>query len=215
MSLVDGIQDALRTAIVAGKLGPGFRLREVLLAKHFSCSTTPVREAVRNLEAEGLVTVHARRGAEVATISEERIAELYETRLVLECFAVRQAAERRPDAAALAPVKATLVQQRAMLADPNTMAMYPTDIDFHRALCSLSGNSVIADLVARVALQITVVRSLAEAVVDKGPRRSVNAHQAIVAAIEKGDADKAEDLMRRHLEWASNALATSLRKARS
>lgn len=213
MSLVDGIQHTLRTAIVSGSLAPGFRLREVLLAKHFSCSTTPVREAVRNLEAAGLVTVHARRGAEVATISEERIAELYETRLVLECFAVRQAASRRLDTSVLAPVKAALAKQRAMLADPKTRSMYPTDVEFHRALCALGGNSVVAELVARVALQITVVRSRAEAVVDKGPRHSVKAHQAIIAAIGKGDADTAEELMRGHLEWARNALSTSLQKA--
>ena len=94
-SLVDIAYVALRDAITSGALLPGTRLREAALARHFSISTTPVREALRRLDREGLVRLSPNRGAVVAEFDLREILDLFEIREVLECRAVRRAASQR------------------------------------------------------------------------------------------------------------------------
>src|SRR5438093_10646173 len=86
--------DAIRRAIVAGRLAPGERLREVALAKQLGISATPVREALARLQQEGLVQVEPRRGAVVPRLGTHDIMEVYELRELLEANAARRAAER-------------------------------------------------------------------------------------------------------------------------
>src|SRR3954447_24950700 len=94
-SLVDIAYVAIRDAITSGALLPGTRLREAALARHFSISTTPVREALRRLDREGLVRLSPNRGAVVAEFDLREILDLFEIREVLECRAVRRAASQR------------------------------------------------------------------------------------------------------------------------
>jgi DNA-binding GntR family transcriptional regulator len=94
-SLVDVAYVALRDAITSGTLLPGTRLREAALAQHLSISTTPVREALRRLDREGLVRLSPNRGAVVAAFDLREILDLFEVREVLECRAVRRAAGQR------------------------------------------------------------------------------------------------------------------------
>jgi DNA-binding GntR family transcriptional regulator len=91
-SLVDRIHEALGAAIMSGGLDPGTRLREISLANHFGVSTTPLREALRRLDFEGLIDVHPRRGAVVTALTPATVAQLYEIRTILETGAVRLAA---------------------------------------------------------------------------------------------------------------------------
>src|SRR3954447_25119734 len=93
-SLVDIAYVAIRDSITSGSLLPGTRLREAALAKHFSISTTPVREALRRLDREGLVRLSPNRGAVVAEFNLREILDLFEIREVLECRAVRRAASQ-------------------------------------------------------------------------------------------------------------------------
>src|SRR5215471_17047222 len=94
-SLVDIAYEAIREAITSGALLPGTRLREAALARHFAISTTPVREALRRLDREGLVRLSPNRGAIVAEFDLREILDLFEIREVLECRAVRRAAAQR------------------------------------------------------------------------------------------------------------------------
>src|SRR5215467_1340620 len=94
-SLVDIAYEALREAITSGALLPATRLREAALARHFGISTTPVREALRRLDREGLVRLSPNRGAIVAEFDLRQILDLFEIREVLECRAVRRAAAQR------------------------------------------------------------------------------------------------------------------------
>lgn len=210
-SLVDGIQASLREAIASGVLPAGLRLREVPLAEHFGCSTTPVREALRRLEHEGLVRVYPRRGAEVNSVSTAEVSHLYETRLVLECYAIRRAAERRPSAADLAGARKMLEEQQLSL--QNKSADAPLDADFHREITALAGNPMIAELVDRTTRQIEAVQARTDSVVAGGREHAAKAHAAILAAVAKGQADRAESLMRQHLDWASKAVMAVLAEA--
>ena len=90
----DRVYRALRRRIIEGAEPPGARLTEQRLAATFDCSRTPVREAVRRLESEGLVVVEPNRGAQVRPLSEEEISDLYEVRARLEAYAAELAAVR-------------------------------------------------------------------------------------------------------------------------
>lgn len=180
----------MRDAIAQGRLPNGFRLRDMTLASHFGCSVTPVREAIRRLEHEGLVKIYPRRGAQVASLSLTEVADLYETRLVLECYAIRKSAERRPGKAELADARAILAQQKASLADQEHTA--PLDAEVHQALTVLAGNPVIAELAAHATRQIQAVQARVGAVVPGGRATAHKAHQAILKAIAAGDADSAD-----------------------
>src|SRR5688572_15573220 len=91
-SLADSVYFALRDAIANGVLQAGFRLREAALSKHFGVSSTPVREALRRLEREGLVELSLYRGATVAQFHPERWTDLWDVRVLLAVHAVRRAA---------------------------------------------------------------------------------------------------------------------------
>lgn len=212
-TVVDGIHLTLRDAISQGQLPKGYRLREMALAAHFGCSVTPVREAIRRLEHEGLVTIYPRRGAQVASLSTSEVADLYETRLVLECYAVRKAAERKPAKPELAEARAMLSRQRASLSDQEHTA--PLDAEVHQALTVLAGNPVIAELASHATRQIEAVQARVGAVVPGGRNAAYKAHQEILKAIAAGDADNAESLMRKHLEWTRDAVLAQLDEAQS
>jgi DNA-binding GntR family transcriptional regulator len=86
------IAEALRRAIIEGLLSPGEILRQDNLAKHFSVSRIPVREALRQLESEGWIEAERNRGARVSSVSAAEVREIYEIRAVLEATALRAAA---------------------------------------------------------------------------------------------------------------------------
>ncbi|WP_426438081.1 GntR family transcriptional regulator [Bradyrhizobium genosp. P] len=90
-STPDAVREALRRAISAGELAPGFQLRQDELAERFGTSRIPVREALRQLEAEGFVTFQPNRGAIVSDLSIDEVVELLEIRIALECHALRLA----------------------------------------------------------------------------------------------------------------------------
>ena len=90
-SLAAAVIERLREKILSGELREGEQLRQDAIAAEFQISRIPVREALRHLAAEGLITIVANRGAVVSALSPEEIAELFETRAVLECYMLRQA----------------------------------------------------------------------------------------------------------------------------
>lgn len=212
-SLVAGIRDALSDAIVGGSLPAGYRLREIPLSEHFGCSTTPVREALRRLEHEGLVIVHPRRGAEVVSIGTETLANLYETRLVLECHGARAAAETTLPPSALAGLDQLLDQAQGLIDTAGFHEINMLDIEFHRRLSGLAGNDVLAELVERVARQIQVVRARTDAKVADGPKAALAQHRSIVGALRSGDADEVEEMIRQHITWSHQAVTASVNDA--
>ena len=94
LPLRDVVFNTLRQAILRGELKPGERLMEIKLANKLGVSRTPIREAIRKLELEGLVLIIPRRGAEVAQITEKSLRDVLEVRRSLEALAVRLACER-------------------------------------------------------------------------------------------------------------------------
>jgi len=210
-SLVDIAYEALRDAITSGTLLPGTRLREAALARHFAISTTPVREALRRLDREGLVRLSPNRGAIVAEFDLREILDLFEIREVLECRAVRRAAGQR--SRDLRPADAVLAAAARQVALRDRVEWNRLEVAFHRAINDLSGNFELADLTERIhrTVQGLCVRCLREPLY--GPEKlqlMQLQHQAIVDAVRDGNVREAETRARTHIHAIRDSIAAAL-----
>jgi DNA-binding GntR family transcriptional regulator len=198
-SLTDSVHAALHDAITMGVLAPGERLREVELARHFAISPTPVREAIRRLEREGLVTVLPYRGAAVAQLDAAELADLYDIHELLECRAVRLAAAAHPrDTSQLDGIMRAM-DELLRSPEPDHNAFNRLDLQFHRTLNELSGNLALAQLTEQIHLRIQSIRIHVAGHIHGRPAASHAQHAAILAAVQVGDADRAEALARDHI----------------
>jgi DNA-binding GntR family transcriptional regulator len=206
-SLRERIVARLRDAIVAGGLPPKTRLMEPELAKRLSVSRTPLREAIRQLEAEGLLATIPRVGTFVTEVTHRDLEDIYAIRAVLEGLAARQAAEN-PD-----PAKAPTLQ--AILAE---LAQKTTDYRvyheaagrFHDAVFALSGNQRLEAMYHALTHQVARLRTMSLAVGTR-PEVSLREHRRIASAILRGKGPEAERLMRSHIEGALAVLRRRIR----
>jgi DNA-binding GntR family transcriptional regulator len=97
MSSVDQVTSAIREAIISGRLAPGARLLEAEISEQLGVSRSPIREAFRILESQRLVTIIPNKGVHVVRIDEKDLWEIYELRILLECYAIRVACESMTD----------------------------------------------------------------------------------------------------------------------
>jgi len=206
-SLRERIVSRLRDAILSGDLPAKTRLMEPHLAKRLAVSRTPLREAIRQLEAEGLVTAIPRVGAFVTEVTPQDLEETYAIRAALEGLAARQAAEN-PDSG-----KGTVL--RGILGElgqktGNYRAYHEAAGRFHKAIFDLSGNKRLQGIYHTLTQQVTRLRTLSLAVA-KRPEVSLREHRQIAAAILRGNASQAERLMRVHIEGALAVLRRRIR----
>jgi DNA-binding GntR family transcriptional regulator len=204
-SVVDQAYVAIRERIDDGRLARGTRLHQEDLAAELGVSRTPVREALRRLAAEGRVELLTNRGARVADIDLEAMPEPYEARLVLEPGAAALAARRGLSASQSRRLRATIAAQRAGAGD--MQRSFAANRDFHLGLVEASGNKLLTQFaehlwVARIGAAIY------ERQAETRERMLLDAdeHQAILDAVERGDARKAESLARKHVADALRRL---------
>ena len=210
-SLVDVAYVALRDRITSGALAPGTHLRELVLARELSISTTPVREALRRLDREGLVHHSPNKGVMVAEFSLREIVELFDVREILECAAVQRAANMpRRD---LRPAQAIIAAANELAAVPERVKWNQLEIAFHRAIGEVSGNLELVQLAERThrSLQALCVQCLEEPVYGTTARRlNLTQHRQILAAVKRGDAEAAEALTRIHVRTIRDAITAAL-----
>ncbi len=192
------VLDALRAAIVSGQLQPGQRLLASDLAAEFQVSSMPVREALRQLEAEGLVTIRPHLGATVTRLSNSAAAEFVEIRSVLEGLASRLASERA-QAEHLDEIRRLLRRMDEALDGTATSSTDFADanLDFHSVILEASGSVELQRILnglhertVRFRAQFSLVPDLA--------RHSQEDHHNLLAAIEQGDRDRAERIAQEH-----------------
>ncbi len=192
--LRDQVRDELRARIGDGRLPPGQRLIEQTLATEFGVSRLPIREAVRSLESEGLVTTVPRKGVVVAELSRGDIEHLYEVRRVLEALTVRLAASRA-EPEEVRHLTELVAEARSAVSDTNHSAVVRLSIEFHQYLTRMAGNpfliSALEPLTSR--LQWVIGHGYEHA-------RDVREHDAIVDAIASHDSERAESLALAHIE---------------
>jgi DNA-binding GntR family transcriptional regulator len=137
--LRDVIFETLRKAIVSGDIKPGERLMEVSLANQMGVSRTPVREAIRRLEAEGLVTMIPRRGTHVSELSVKDIMDVLEVRAVLDRLATELAA-KRIQPSQLKTLESIHKQYISCVEKDNMEGAIKKDVEFHDIIYAASGN---------------------------------------------------------------------------
>ena len=206
---VDSAYRAIREGILAGSFGQGSHITARQLAEATGLSRTPVREAMRRLDAEGLITLIPNRGAFVASWTEKEIGQIYELRVLLESFAAQLAAELISDEqcealGALAAEMGRLAEQEAV----NVEAIAEVNDRFHKGVLEACGNPRLRDLlgaITEVPLQLSTFRrySIQEL------RRSASQHAELVSAMAAGDPDWARSVMTAHIRSARHTLLNS------
>ncbi len=210
------VYDGVRRGIVEGDFLPGTRLVEQRLAELFDCSRTPVREAVRRLESEGLVVVERNRGARVRPLSEHEIADLYDVRARLEGYAASLAATRHEHADLIGLRSALERFERATEAglrsrDDRAVVrdLDAANADFHESLLAMSRHSRIRSLV-HAAVDAPLVFQALQHFEPTELERSATFHRLIAEAVGAREPERAERLMVEHVLQGRDTLLAGL-----
>jgi DNA-binding GntR family transcriptional regulator len=202
--LASKVYGALREAIVRRDFDPGEPLTEHDLCRRFGVSRTPVREALAKLERDQLVRVVPKKGAFVRTVSHDEIRELYEIREALEALVVRLAAPRLASAD-LADFERRFGALQARGAAVSALEVRALGDELHQYLGKRAGNARLLEMLGAVREQIQSVWTMSVL----APRRAaglIREHLALLRALRRGEAARAERLMVQHVRRVRDAI---------
>jgi DNA-binding GntR family transcriptional regulator len=207
--LNEQVYDVLRKEILKGNLRPGQRLSIKALAGHLGVSATPVRDAVRRLEGDGLVDIIPRRGTVVSEFKRSNVRQAFQIRHIIESAAAERATEASEDDI---QHMQEMVDEISLLRENERFREYTRYIDldaeFHRCIVGLLENQRISTFYERLRWPIQVIRGLSYSEYQRA-RQTVAEHAAIARAFQEKDASKARAAIRDHL---NNAEADLLRR---
>jgi len=194
----------LKQRIVSGEFGPEDRLREVELSERLGMSRTPVREALKRLEDEGLLTHQPRKGLMITTLDQQSITQLYSLREILEGGAARFAAKHADDV--------EIANMRAILDDSkNGGDPIKSNYDFHQAIYAASHNQFLIKAINNL-IDSTALLGQSTLAHTGRPALAYTEHMTLFDAIAARDADRAEQEARSHIR---QALLARLKQQRS
>ncbi len=191
------IRGALENAIVEGRFPPGAKLDPELLAREFDCSRTPIREALQQLEASGLVRVFPKRGTFVSEWTADELAERFEVMAEIEAACARLAARRITDAE-LTEFEAVHAACRALAEAGDVDAYYTRNSDFHHCIYHATHNAFLEQEASRLHAVLQPYRRMQLRVRNR-MARSLAEHDDVLAAIRSGDGEAAAKAMRDHV----------------
>jgi DNA-binding GntR family transcriptional regulator len=196
-TLADELRLALADDIVRGLITPGAALDETELARRFGVSRTPVREAIRQLDASGLIEVRAHRGAVVARPSEERLLGMFEAMAELEALCAGLAAERMtvPERAAL---EAAHEELRALIHGGDPQRYHEVNEAFHATIYAGAHNSYLAEMTHATRKRVQPFRRAQFRSLGRLAKSHLE-HDRVVVAILRGDREGAAAAMRLHI----------------
>jgi DNA-binding GntR family transcriptional regulator len=197
MKYTSKLRQELEDDIVDGRLLPGTKLDETTLAKRFEVSRTPIREALLQLDAVGLVEIRPRRGAVVSAPSMRSVIEMFETMAELEAACGRLAA-RRITAEDEAAIRAAHEACSAAASMNDQNAYYEENAIFHNAIYAASHNSFLAEQAAILHKRLAPLRRLQLRSRDRMVH-SLAEHQGILEAVLNGDGELTARLLREHI----------------
>jgi DNA-binding GntR family transcriptional regulator len=195
----EGAADLIRRAILDGTLRPGQRLTEEGLAGDLQISRTPVREALRVLQAEGLIESAPYQGSTVRAYTIDDLDDIYQLRAVLEGHAARRAAQRITEEHV-----ETLKESCARLVslgdatDENVAQIVDENLFFHTRILEIAGSSRLAAMVRKV-IELPLVYKSYHWYSPNQKRMSEHAHEQLTQVLAARDADRAELIMRGHI----------------
>lgn len=198
--LQDKIYEKVRNLIVTGTYLPGERLRELKLANRFGTSQAPVREALRRLSQEGLTVSLPRRGTFVTKPSLADVEDVYLLRAEVESLALRYCVVRMTDEM-IGELYRYLEEMRVAIEAHDYIAGTDADMRFHGAICKGSGSSLLESTWASIDSRVRGLQSIV-APHSALAKRLVETHEPILRALSRRDGQKAEALIRSHLQEA-------------
>lgn len=208
LPLRDVVFNTLRKAILKGELKPGERLMEIALAEKLGVSRTPVREAMRKLENEGLVVMAPRRGAQVANITEKDLNDVLEVRIALENLSIENACKRMNEEQ-LADLKKAAENFNKTMADGNLVKLAEADVAFHEVIYRASDNKRLVQVLNNLREQI--YRYRVEYLKEEETRNLlVHEHVELYEAIRNRDVKKAQEISYRHIENQREAIIRTI-----
>ena len=209
LPLRDVVFHTLRQSILTGELKPGERLMEIHLADKLGVSRTPIREAIRKLELEGLVTMIPRRGAEVAQITEKSLKDVLEVRRALDALAVELACDRISDGEKEQLKKACDEFARATTTKDATV-IAKADVAFHDIIVQATGNQRLIQLINNLSEQMYRYRF--EYIKDEIRHDSlIEEHRIIYESIVRRDREKAAATARLHIDNQEKSIIRQIR----
>lgn len=204
VTAADRVRLALADEIVRGVIGPGVSLDEVSIAERFGVSRTPVREAIRQLEAIGFVEARPHRGAVVPLFTPEKLNEIFMVMAELEALCARLAAEF-----ATPSEKQSLQEIHAACRDAalegDTALYYDLNTKFHETIYTISHNGFLAEITVSARNRVAPFRRAQFQSLGR-LSKSVAEHETVVAAILAGDTEKAAAAMRDHLGYVRTSV---------
>ncbi len=213
LPLRDVVIQTLRQAILTGELAPGERLLEIQLADKLGVSRTPVREAIRELAQEGLVTMIPRRGAVVAQITEKSMNDVLEIRRALDALSVELACERITEEE-LAALKGACDKFEQKLKTGEMREMVAADMELHDIITQASGNARLHQLVNNLYEQMYRYRF--EYIKDTTRYETlVKEHRIIYESIRRKDKDTAIRTARTHIDNQMKVILERIRQDRA
>ncbi|MGA8416277.1 MAG: GntR family transcriptional regulator [Candidatus Dormiibacterota bacterium] len=205
VSLQERTYRALRNALVTGQFQLGERLYETDLAATLGVSRNPVREAIRRLQQDGLVEVRPRSGIFVASISLDDADDIYRIRGALEGIAARLAAERATESEIAEMDRLLSHPHRAVRRSTGKDAVVIDADSFHRAIYECAHSTSLSEMLAVIYARVFRYRSVTLQFPGR-PEVVMQSHRELFGAIARRDGNKAEALMREHVEGARRSL---------
>ncbi|HEX4035079.1 MAG TPA: GntR family transcriptional regulator [Solirubrobacteraceae bacterium] len=206
-TLREQVIDHLREEILSSRLEPGTELSEVALARSLGISRGPLREALGQLSAEGLVTTVPRRGAVVTRLTRREFLDAYQVREALESLALRLAVPRL-DGAQKGRLHELCEAMEHEARAGNAARFFELNREFHSLFVGASGNRKLEAFHAQLIAQMTGLLSKS-AQLRGGLEESAAEHRKILAAIDSGDAELAARLLEEHIEVPQRVLLHS------
>lgn len=203
-TLREKILENIRDAIISGTLKAGSRVSEPDLAERYGISRTPIREAFRQLESEGFLTVIPRRGAVVSEFSQKDVEEFYAIKSILEGYAARRACAKltRQQLERLQSINDRLSE----LAEQNDIkTFFKIHGDFHDLFIKAADNEKLRELITSLVTRFQRLRLMSLSLPGR-MRISVQEHEKIIDAFSRKDAEAAETLVRKNAEFGGKVL---------
>jgi DNA-binding GntR family transcriptional regulator len=197
-TLVDQAIDAIIEGATRGLILPGDRIVEAEVAQALGISRVPVREALRTLESQGVVTSERYKGIRLMEVTRERLEEVLEARVALETMAARRAtAAGNNTPAATSGLERVLAELILMEARNDTYGFARADTAFHRELCRIGGSGVICTLWESLARQLTIIFGLST--FGKPMPAIVEEHRVLIDVLLTGDVRAMERALEEHI----------------
>lgn len=212
LPLRDVVFNTLRQAILTGELKPGERLMEIHLANRLGVSRTPIREAIRKLELEGLVTMMPRRGAEVAQITEKSMNDVLEVRKAMDALCAELACERITEEELEQLAEACEEFEKAT-ATGDVKLIAQTDVTLHDIIMQATGNKRLVQLINNLSEQMYRYRF--EYIKDFSQHeRLVEEHRDIYESLLHRDKERASQAAKTHIDNQRKAIIAQIRLER-